>query len=226
MKLSTAAREIVSISRRHRLTYDGLRKAIYQARRHLHMKPPRGGRQLPHLLTESQLKAFFSSIDSAGDIQHQIMLRLLFYTAIRVSDLVNIRVSDVDLSECKIFIESGKGDKDRYILFPEQFKLTIQSHLRASSGNEYLFESNRRYKYSTRQIQRIVEDYAEACDLKVHPHLLRHQMLTYLTKSGLKDSAIQLISGHANKKSLEVYQHLSLQDVQEDYQEAMKKVSI
>ena len=62
--------------------------------------------------------------------------------------------------------------------------------------------------------------------LHVHPHLLRHQMLTWLTAQGLPDAQIQLISGHSSKKSLEVYQHLSLAQVEAGYQRAVKALEI
>jgi integrase/recombinase XerD len=60
----------------------------------------------------------------------------------------------------------------------------------------------------------------------VHPHLFRHQMLTYLTARGLSDSQIQLIAGHESKKSLEVYQHLSLENVAPAYQEVVKALEV
>jgi site-specific recombinase XerD len=60
----------------------------------------------------------------------------------------------------------------------------------------------------------------------LHPHLFRHQMLTYLTSKGLSDAHIQLISGHESKKSLEVYQHLSLESVDKAYQDAVQSVGI
>jgi integrase/recombinase XerD len=60
----------------------------------------------------------------------------------------------------------------------------------------------------------------------VHPHLFRHQMLTYLTANGLTDAQIQLISRHESKKSLEIYQHLSLDSVDKAYQDAMQTVGI
>jgi site-specific recombinase XerD len=60
----------------------------------------------------------------------------------------------------------------------------------------------------------------------LHPHLFRHQMLTYLTSKGLTDAEIQLISGHESKKSLEVYQHLSLESVDKAYQDAVQSVGI
>src|SRR4029077_17645614 len=123
------------------------------------------------------------------------MLRLLLYTAVRVSELVNIGVDDIHLDACKIFIERGKGDKDRYILFPESFRLILKSHLAANPENRYLFESRQRRKFSTRRAEQIVTCYAQAAELPEHvpPHLLRHQMLTWLTAQGLPDSQIQLI---------------------------------
>lgn len=228
MKLSPAAREIVNTITRHRLNYDTLRMATHAARVHLSLKPPSRGRRLPQLLPAPILRAFYAAIDSTLNLQHQIMLRLLFYTAIRVSELTNIRVSHVDLTGCKIFIDQGKGEKDRYVLFPDGFRLTLQAYLSGVGENEYLFESNRKKKYSTRWIQMLVKQYAvdAGIELKVHPHLLRHQLLTFLTKNGVPDQQIQLISGHGSRDSLEIYQHMGLGDVGESYQEAMKKVGV
>lgn len=227
MKLSEPAREIVSLVRRHRLNYDTLRKATHQARKHLGMKPTKGGRKLPRLLTEAQLRAFYEAIDKADDTKHQILLRLLFYTAIRVAELCAIKVEDVDVAAGKIFIDDGKGSKDRYVLFPTDFRLVLKAYIESRRGEgEYLFESSHKRHYSTGRIRQIVREYAATVGIRVHPHLLRHQMLSYLTSSGLSDSQIQLISGHASKKSLERYQHLSLQHVAGDYQEAMKGVGI
>ena len=80
------------------------------------------------------MKKFYEVIDQTGDLQHQIMLRLLF-SAGRVSELATIKVEDVDMDASKIFVELGKGRKDRYILFPDSFKLTLKSHLAANPSN-------------------------------------------------------------------------------------------
>ena len=139
-----------------------------------------------------------------------------------------IKVEDVDVDACKFSSSWAKGRKDHYILFPDSFKLILKSHLAANPRNRYLFESRQRAKYSTRRIEQIVAHYAQLADLPehVHPHLLRHQMLTWFTAQGLPDPQIQLISGHASKKSLEVYQHLSLSAVQPGYQKAVKDLEI
>ena len=174
----------------------------------------------PNYLSEPDLKRFFRVIQECGEVEHEIMLKFLFFTSIRVSELVNIKVKDVDLSGCKVFIEQGKGSKDRYILFPASFRLILSSQLQANPKNRYLFESSRCGPYTTRRIQQIIQEYRARAGIeqRVHPHLFRHQMITWLTKSGLSDAQIQLISGHESKKSLEIYQHLGLESVKGAYQ--------
>jgi integrase/recombinase XerD len=124
------------------------------------------------------------------------------FTAVRVSELVKIKVGEVDLGSCKVFIDQGKGAKDRYILFPANFRLVLKSHLQANPKNRYLFETSRCGPFTPRRIQQIVQSYRAQAGLTqpVHPHLFRHQMLTYLTSQGLSDAQIQLISGHESKK--------------------------
>jgi integrase/recombinase XerD len=106
--------------------------------------------------------------------------------------------------------------------------LALQSYLDACPDNLFLFESRLKQPYTARRIQQIVREYADQAGLKrtVHPHLLRHQMLTFLTTQGLSDAKIQLISGHESRASLEVYQHLSLEAVEADYQKAVLTLEI
>jgi integrase/recombinase XerD len=225
---SEVVAQLVRIARKARLSYDDFLYVSQQARKKLGLRRSKKERRLPHLLPAAELKRFFQAIQDCGNVQHEILLKLLFYTAIRVSELVRIEVSDVDLDHCKIFINQGKGAKDRYILFPASFRLVLKSHLRASPNNRYLFETRRCGPFTSRRIQQIVQEYREWAGITrpVHPHLFRHQMLTYLTSQGLSDAQIQLISGHESKKSLEVYQHLSLESVTEAYQKAVCSVGI
>jgi site-specific recombinase XerD len=220
--------QIVRIARRERLSYADFLYVCQQARRKLGLRKPTKERKLPQLLPETDLKRFFRIIQECGDLHHEIMLKLLFYTAVRVSELVGIRVEDVDTQQCKIFINRGKGGKDRYILFPESFRLVLRSHLQANPKNRYLFESRRCTPFTSRRVQQIVQGYRDRSGIAqhVHPHLFRHQMLTYLTAQGLSDAQIQLISGHESKKSLEVYQHLSLDTVEPAYQKAVASIGL
>ena len=223
-----AIKKITRIVRQHRLTYDEFVYVCQQVRRKVNLKKPKKQKRLPELLTKSELRKFFKTIQKCGDTKHELMLKLLLYTALRVSELINIQVADIDLDNCKIFIYQGKGEKDRYILFPKSFRLALKSYVEANSECVYLFESRLNKPYTARRIQQIVRMYTDQAGLNrsVHPHLLRHQMLTFLTEQGLADSKIQLISGHKSRQSLEIYQHLSLEAVEEDYQNAVKNLDL
>ncbi len=226
-KLQTIA-QIVRIARKERLDYADFLYVCQQVRRKLDLRRQKKEHKLPQLLAAADLKRFFKVIQDCGSLQHEIMLKFLFYTAVRVSELVRIRVKDVDLDASKIFINQGKGSKDRYILFPSGFRLVLKSYLRANPKNQYLFESRRYTPFTPRRVQQIVQDYRLHAKISqpVHPHLFRHQMLTFLTSQGLSDAQIQLISGHESKKSLEIYQHLSLDAVENAYQDAVQAVDI
>ncbi len=187
---SAVVAQLVRIARKARLGYGDFLYISQQARKKLGLRRGRKERRLPQLLADADLKRFFRAIQDCGNVQHEILLKLLFYTAVRVSELVHIEVSDVDLDACKIFINRGKGAKDRYILFPASFRLVLKSHLHAAPRNQYLFETQRFGPFTTRRIQQIVQGYREMAGITqpLHPHLFRHQMLTYLTSKGLTDA--------------------------------------
>ena len=88
------------------------------------------------------------------------MLRLLFFTAVRVSELCGIEVTDVDLENCKIRINQGKGGKDRFVLFGKSFATALRTHIAAHPKNRWLFQTQRHGEYSTRRVQQIVKHYA------------------------------------------------------------------
>lgn len=225
---SEVVAQLVRLARRECLSYDDFAYVCQQARKKLKLEKPKREHRLPHLLTAEELTRFFKAVGDGGQVQHEIMLHLLLFTAVRVGELVKIEVSDLDLAACKIFVDQGKGSKDRYLLFPQAFALVLRTHLAAHPENRFLFETQRRGAYTVRRIQQIVQQYRVKAGLSeaVHPHLFRHQMLTFLTAEKLSDAQIQLLSGHASKKSLEVYQHLSLDAVESAYQQAVKRLDL
>jgi Site-specific recombinase XerD len=102
---------MVRLARKERLNYDDFLSACQQVRKKLGLRRPERQQKLPQLLPATVLTRFFQVIEECGDVQHEMMLKLLFYTAIRVSELVRIETTDVDLDHCKIFIDRGKGQK-------------------------------------------------------------------------------------------------------------------
>ena len=152
------------------------------------------------------------------------------YTGVRVSELVSIRLTDVDFRNCQIRIDSGKGEKDRMVPFPEQFKevLALHSKNMKTKGATHLFESTWKKRYTDRGIRKVLERYASLAGIEksISPHKLRHFLFTWLKKQGIDDALIQPYSGHASRKSLEVYSQLSLTDAQTHYNEAIRRFPV
>ena len=120
--------------------------------------------------------------------------------------------------------------KDRYVLFPAYFRGELAQYVSVQQEKRavYLFESNRLKKFTTHWVREIVKKYAHKAGInkRIHPHLFRHQILTYLTSKGIVDAKIQLISGHKSRESLSIYQDLSLADVEKEYWEVMENFPI
>ncbi len=225
--IKLAVKQFCSIISEHRLTYDEIRLVSKLARAKLEISKPRTKQNVPELVPEIQLNQFFEYLQNQDNTRDVVALKLMFYTGLRNAELCNLEITNIDLMKRQLYVFEGKGKKSRYVPFPEQFGLVLKMYIDGLDNRQrYLFETNRKQKLTTRRLQQLVQEHiiASELDIRLYPHLLRHHMLTHLTREGMSDSQIQLISGHSSKKSLEVYQHLALPDVVEDYQKAMRGV--
>jgi integrase len=220
--------QVARIIRRAGLDYDGWRYVAKKVRQACDLRPAPKPKKLPRILTADQFRRFYQVVDQAADVQHALMLRLLFYTGVRVSELCNIEVSHVDLENCKVFIDQGKGSKDRYVLFGKSFATALRTHIAAHPANRWLFQTRRCGKSSTRRVQQVVKLYAERAGVNATPHTFRHQAITWLTRtSGFADAELQLITGHARRETLSVYQHVAVDgQLADKYQAAMREVGL
>jgi len=220
--------QIARIVRKHGLDYGDWRYISKRVRQECDLAPAKRPKKLPRILTADDFRRFYQVVDQADDVQHSLMLRLLFYTGVRVSELCNIQVADVDLEACKIFIQQGKGAKDRYVLFGKSFATALRTHIAAHPKNRWLFQSRRNSKFTPRRIQQIVKHYAEQAGVHCTPHTFRHQCITWLSRhADLPDPALQLITGHSRRETLSIYQHVALDGELEDrYQQAMKEIDL
>ena len=228
---SQKARLVARITRLVRqagLGYDDWRYVSRRVRQKCELKPGSKPKRLPRVLTADQFRQFYKAVDQASDVQHSLMLRLLFFTAVRVSELCNIQVADVDLENCKIRINLGKGSKDRFVLFGKSFATALKTHIANHPANRWLFQTRRCGKFSTRRVEQIVKKYALQAGVNATPHTFRHQAITWLTRtSGMADAELQLITGHARRETLAVYQHIAVDgQLAEKYQAAMKEVEL
>ena len=224
------ARKLVRLLRGERPDHLYLKKVFQNARVLLAVKPAKIEKRLPELLTDRELLAFYESVWQSRNPTHMVLMKLLIFTGLRNAELAHVRIQDVDLDNCQIHVVQGKGRKDRCVLFPASFRGELAQYLRGPQEQDavYLFESNRLKPYSTRRIRQIVRQYAVSAGIqkRVYPHLFRHQIITFLTRKGIISPKLQLLSGHAEEKSLALYRDLALADVSAEYQEAMRAFPI
>ena len=117
----------------------------------------------------------------------------------------------MDLENCKIFVNQGKGSKDRYVLFGKSFATALRTHIAAHPQNRWLFQTRRCGKFSTRRVQQIVKLYAEQAGVKATPaHLPAPGDHLADQHFGLADAELQLITGHARRETLAIYQHVAV----------------
>lgn len=219
---------IARLVRKHGLTYDQWRYVSRRVRSRCDLRPAKRSKKLPRVLTTDEFRRFYRIVDQADNVQHSLMLRLLFYTGVRVSELCGLRVEDVDLENCKIRVNQGKGSKDRYVLFGRSFATTLRTHIAAHPANRWLFQTRRCTKFSARRVQQVVKHYAGLAEVKATPHTFRHQAITWLTKSsGMSDAELQLITGHSRRETLAIYQHIAVDgEMAERYQRAVEGIGL
>lgn len=225
------AGKIAKLLRKQHPDLNYVKKVFQYVREDLDLKGVNDkSKRLPELMTNEELKQFYDAVWKASNRNHMVMLKLLLFTGIRNAELVNLTIKDVDLDSIRIRVNQGKGKKDRYVLFPSHFRGELSQYIsiQKEKGAVYLFESNRFQQFTTRWIREIVKKYALNAGIKkrIHPHLFRHQILTYLTSKGIVDAKIQTFSGHKNRESLSIYQDLSLSDIEKEYWEAMNNYPI
>ncbi|RAM49938.1 MAG: site-specific integrase [Hapalosiphonaceae cyanobacterium JJU2] len=225
------AHELAKYLRSENPDYTYLKSVFRYLRTELEISVPKTStKQLPDVPTESEIQRYYEVVWHTRNVQDMVLIKTLLYTGVRVSELINIRLEDVDFARCQIRINQGKGSKDRIVPFPVGFKEVLAMHVDSMQRKDatYLFESSWKRKYSDRGVRKILEKYATAAGLNraISPHRLRHFLLTWLKKQGIDDALIQPYSGHSSRQSLEVYSRLSIGEAQKEYDSVIGKFPV
>ena len=180
--------------------------------------------------SEDEIRRYYHTVWQTRNYGDMVLIKTLLYTGVRVSELVKIRLADVDLDRCQITIVQGKGGKDRVVPFPQGFRETLGMHMAQlrQKGATYLFESSWKKRYGDRGVRRLLERYADAAGLErtVSPHQLWHFLFTWLKKQGINDALIQPYSGHASRQSLEIYSRLAISEAQQEYEQVIGRFPV
>lgn len=190
----------------------------------LNLKRPRLDKKLPIYLSVDEI---FHLLDTIADhelpsqhpIRDKAIFELLYATGIRCSELVTIKIRDIDMQQKTIRI-LGKGNQERIVLFGEKAKNKIQEYLLKERGpiltaDEPLLVNRHRQQMTTRSIQRVFEMFRTCLKMDKHitPHKIRHSFATHLLNQGVDLRVVQELLGHKTIASTEKYTHVSLDDL-------------
>ena len=180
------------------------------------MPIPKQNKNLPNSMSEKDVETLLSCINTKKDIEirDKAMVELLYATGVRVSELINIKFSNIDMNRNVVRV-LGKGSKERLIPFGEQAHDSIAKYLliRGKSQSKELFLSNRGKILSRVSFWNRVKVYLIRCNLKsnISPHTLRHAFATHLLNRGADLRSVQMLLGHSDLSTTQIYTHIAKQ---------------
>ena len=177
---------------------------------------PKQEKYLPSSMSEDEVDKLLNSPDSNVKIEKRdkAMIEMLYATGMRISELVNLKITDVDMQRCVVKV-LGKGSKERLIPFGEQAYEALNNYLsdRDKSSSKEVFLSNRRTKISRVAFWHRIKHYIVRENLKqtISPHTLRHAFATHLLNRGADLRSVQLLLGHSDLSTTQIYTHIAKQ---------------
>lgn len=160
--------------------------------------------KLPIVLSRDEIQKILSAISNE---KHKLMLALAYSAGLRVSEIINLKIKDINLAELIMHIKSAKGNKDRITIFPEKLVVDIRKLISNNNFNDYVFVSERGGKLTERTAQKVFENALQKAGIQKDAtfHSLRHSFATHLLENGVDVRYVQELLGHANIRTTQIY---------------------
>ncbi len=222
----STARQLSSFRRFYRYL---VREAVIRDDPTAQIAMPKIGRSLPKSLTEEEVESLLGA-PAVGDPlgnRDRTMLEVLYATGLRVSELVNLRYSQVNLNQGVIRI-MGKGNRERLIPLGEEAVRWLNEFARAARGEillerqtDYLFPTRRGDRMTRQAFWHIIKRYARKAgvDRELSPHTLRHAFATHLLNHGADLRVVQMLLGHSDLSTTQIYTHVARERMKELHQQ-------
>ncbi len=188
------------------------------------IKNPKIDRKLPNYLSYNELSELLNSIkiDSFSTLRNRLIIELFYATGCRVSELVNIKLIDIDIPNKSIKIH-GKGSKERIVYFGEYALLYLNKYLalrnKLNIDNSYLFLNDKGKTLTVSDVEVIMAKLIKNISLNKHitPHTLRHTFATHLLNNGADIKSVQELLGHSSLNTTGIYTHITSEHIKEVY---------
>ena len=221
-KPRSTARQLSSFRRFYRhIVRQGLRDTDPTA----DIEMPRIGRSLPKTLTENEVEALLNAPNTDEPLGHRdrAMLELLYATGLRVSELINLRQSQINFNQGVLRIV-GKGDRERLIPLGDESQRWLRDFINGprmeillERQTDFLFPTRRGNRMTRQAFWHIIKRYAEKAGIrrKLSPHSLRHAFATHLLNRGADLRVVQLLLGHSDLSTTQIYTHVARERLKE-----------
>ncbi len=169
---------------------------------------PKKPSTLPKALSAKDIKKMLSSIENK---KHQLLLKMCYGMGLRVSELVNLKITDIDSNRMQVLVHQGKGKKDRYVNLPETVLVQLRDYYLEYKPKKFLFEGQYGNQYAVRSVQQVFKNAMKNVKInkKIGVHSLRHSYATHLIEQGTDIRFVQELLGHKNIKTTMIYTQLT-----------------
>ncbi len=173
---------------------------------------PKKPSTLPKVIHTKDIKKLF---EHTTNLKHNTMLKLCYGMGLRVSEITQLKIKDIDSKNMQVFIERAKGKKDRYVNLPESILGQLRNYFKEYKPKIYLFEGQYGGQYSIRSVQQVFKAAMKRAKInkEVGIHSLRHSYATHLLENGTDISFIQQLLGHNDIKTTLIYAQVSKKDL-------------
>jgi len=160
--------------------------------------------KLPIVLSRDEIQSILSVINNE---KHNLMISLAYAGGLRVSEIINLKIKDINLAELVIHIKGAKGNKDRITVLPEKLTENIKKLISNKKLDDYVFTSERGGKLTERTAQKVFENALQKAGIQKEAtfHSLRHSFATHLLENGIDVRYVQELLGHANIRTTQIY---------------------
>lgn len=178
------------------------------------LERPKKSRKLPSVLSQEEV---LKIISSTKNLKHRAILVLIYSCGLRISELVNLELTDFHIQRKQLVIKNGKGRKDRYVSLADSFIPLLSNYYHSYKPKFYFVEGQKGGKYSTESVRQFLKKSCVKANIKktVTPHTLRHSYATHLLENGVDIRYIQSLLGHAKPETTMIYTHVRRKDLME-----------
>lgn len=173
---------------------------------------PKKREKLPKLISKEEIQQI---INNTNNIKHRCVVSLLYSAGLRRSELLNLKIEDIDSKRMVITVNGGKGGKDRLTLLSQSVLKDLRIYFKKWNPKTYLFEGKKGGTYSSTSVLNIVRNAAEKAKIRkrVTPHMLRHSFATHLLEAGTDLRYIQVLLGHNSTQTTEIYTRVAINNI-------------